>query len=115
VSLPPTVDIGKFLGEMPSPELFELAEQMESLQGDERWVRLQDLSHEAREKAREALEFGPIREQADYARWMGFINGFRAQPDLLRSILTAAAERRRELEREAAAERDAQETAADRA
>jgi hypothetical protein len=100
---------------MPTPELLELAEQIESLQADPRWIRIQDLATDARDRAREALEVGPIREQADYARWLGFINGFRVQADIARSIVQAAAERRRNLERAAAEEREAQQAAADRA
>jgi len=115
MSLPPVVSIEKRLESMPTEELMLLAEQMESLQGDLRWIALQDLAEDAREAAREALELGPIREQADYARWMGFINGFRAQPDIARSVLKAAAERRRQLERDAAEEREAQEPAGERA
>lgn len=112
MGLPPVINIDKILSEMPSDDLFELAEQVESLQAQAGWARLQDIVEDARTKARQSLEMGPIREQADYTRWLGFINGFGVQSDIVRQITAAASDRRAKLEHEAAAERERREPAA---
>lgn len=112
MSLPPVINMKPLLKEMPSEELFELAELMEGLQSSTAWGRLQRIADDAKEKARQAVEMGPVREQGDYARWMGFINGFSVQPTIIRQIIQGASERRLELEREAAAERERTEAAA---
>lgn len=112
MALPPVVRIDGLLEETSSEELFTLADQIESLQMHEGWGKLQDIVDRGRENARRDLELGPIREQAEYARWMGFLNGCSVQSDIARGIRKAASERRRELEQRAAEERERAEQAA---
>lgn len=105
MALPPRVrGLEKHLADLPSEQLFELAEDLERLQLDNGWQALQGIVGVAQENTRRSMERGKPLEQAEYAQIMGFLNGVVVQPDLIHDVIAAAADRRLSLEREAAAE-----------
>lgn len=112
--LPPSLNLEKHLEPLPSDELFALAERIEELQSHPGWVAVSEFIETGRENIRRILERGATREQADYARIMGFLSGTSVAADVAREIMEAASDRRLRLEREAeAAERERAEQAAD--
>ena len=66
------------LQKWPSERLFTAERQVRELMDHPGWGELTGLIDAARESAETRMKYGPIREQADYARDLGMIAGLEA-------------------------------------
>lgn len=87
-----------------SSELFALAEQVEDLLRQPGFAAIMDFVSRGREDVLEALINGPTREQADYARHMGYVAGLDELRNASAAILKAAESRQAKLQAKAEAE-----------
>jgi hypothetical protein len=88
-----------------SPELFALAEQVEHLRSDPGFKAVMDLVGRGRENILDALTNGPTRDQADYARTVGYAAGLGELANALAAIEQVAEKRQKKLEARGEAER----------
>lgn len=81
-------------------EVFDLAAQIEELTAHPGWVQLWALIDNLKDRARAALEDGPTKDAAQYARELGWLSGIRLAPEAAGALIALA----RELEQSRAEE-----------
>ncbi|MGE5152007.1 MAG: hypothetical protein ACM3II_17970 [Rhodospirillaceae bacterium] len=95
----------RVLEKRDSSEIFALADQVENLTTEPAFVAVMGLVSEGRDAILDLLIKGPTREQADYARQIGYIAGLEELENAVEAVREVAATRRHKLQAQAEAER----------
>lgn len=85
------------LEELPAPELFELAEQVEALQAHPAWGKLCDLLEAGKANLSRVL-IHTVHEHASYAHKAGFLAGMEQMPSAAQAVLAVASRRRQSIQ-----------------
>lgn len=95
-------------GKWEAETLFAVRDRLQRLTHDQGYEDLRSLIEDSIENAQERLTIGPVLEQAEYARALGFLSGLRMLMEIPQGIFEAARRREEEIER-AAEDSEAQE------
>lgn len=90
--------IARHIGAMETEVLMDLAAQLESLQSDPRFVRLDELMAIEREQLRRRMEARPMDNVQSYAHANGVIRGLRLPTTVIEDVLETARRVRAALE-----------------